>query len=119
MIIILANICILRTVLLGILSTFGATVEDIAWLYPVTWLSTSVCMAVCYGVVINKKASRIPKCVQQQLKGSLTIEHVGGAYKVLPRTSQNATALAAATLSESTSCAMGMQTVQSHRAMVE
>lgn len=63
MIIILANICILRTVLLGILSTFGATVEDIAWLYPVTWLSTSVCMAICYGVVINKKASRIPKCV--------------------------------------------------------
>lgn len=55
MIIILSNICVLRTIVLFAISAQGATAQDIAWLYPLTWITTSICMAVCYRVVIGKK----------------------------------------------------------------
>ena len=48
MIIVLLNICVLRTILLFIIVPFYHDVRGVAMTYPITWATTTACMAVYY-----------------------------------------------------------------------
>lgn len=48
MLIVLMNICLLRTGLLFLIAPQGESVESVASVYPVTWGITAVCMIVYY-----------------------------------------------------------------------
>lgn len=48
MLIILVNICLIRTALLYVIVPRFPSVRTVAAAYPITWALTSVCMTVCY-----------------------------------------------------------------------
>lgn len=48
MAVVVANICVVRTVLLALFTAQAPSVEAVAAVYPVTWAATSACMAVLY-----------------------------------------------------------------------
>ena len=52
--IVLANICVLRTGLLYILCADGASLFAVAVTYPITWVSTAACM-VAYRIVLERR----------------------------------------------------------------
>lgn len=54
MIIILSNICVLRVLLLYIISTTVQGISGVALVYPITWGTTSLCMAAYYWIHIKK-----------------------------------------------------------------
>ena len=72
MLIILGNICLLRTVLLFAIMSQWKDIRGIAVTYPITWLATAVCMSVYYKKGIWLKRSGIPgDGVDQQLEKPL------------------------------------------------
>ncbi len=50
MVVVVANICAVRTVLLALLTARAVSVEAVAAVYPITWAATSACMAVLYAL---------------------------------------------------------------------
>lgn len=48
MLIVLLNICVFRTILLFAIMTFYTDVRGVAMVYPITWATTSACMALYY-----------------------------------------------------------------------
>ena len=52
--IVLANICVLRTGLLYVLCADGTSLFAVAVTYPITWVSTAVCM-VAYRIVLERR----------------------------------------------------------------
>ncbi|MCQ2433010.1 MAG: MATE family efflux transporter [Clostridia bacterium] len=48
MLIIVGNMCGVRLIALRILMVRFHSAEGIAWVYPITWLTASICLAVCY-----------------------------------------------------------------------
>lgn len=48
MVIILTNICILRTILLYFTMSYSQSIKGIAMTYPITWASTAIFMAIYY-----------------------------------------------------------------------
>jgi len=56
MLIILCNICLLRTTLL-LHPFFYSRIPGVAMTYPITWFVTSCCMAVLYGIVVGRRKS--------------------------------------------------------------
>lgn len=56
MVIILVNICILRTVFLIVLMQYSKTVETVTIIYPLTWLTTAICFILYW-----KSRKWIPK----------------------------------------------------------
>ena len=55
MIIIIANVCALRIALLRYLSVTYNTVRSLAFAYPITWATTSVCFFIAFIVIVSKK----------------------------------------------------------------
>ena len=59
--IVLANICVLRIVLVWSLCVAGGTIEAIAATYPITWASTALCLVVArMGYIRVTKGQRNP-----------------------------------------------------------
>lgn len=56
MVIVLINICIIRTILLFIIVPLYPTIRGVAMTYPMTWGLTSICMAVYY--LYHKKSRK-------------------------------------------------------------
>lgn len=48
MMIVMTNICVIRTILLFFMVHRFQSVQSVAAVYPITWLLTAVCMMVCY-----------------------------------------------------------------------
>lgn len=46
--IILANMCIIRPAYVTVVSGIWPGAQAIAWVYPLTWLTTSLCMTICF-----------------------------------------------------------------------
>ncbi len=61
MIIVLLNICVLRTILLFTITTYYADLRGVAITYPVTWATTAVCMSV-YFLKGKWLVQHAPKC---------------------------------------------------------
>lgn len=49
MLIILANMCLIRPIYVSIISKIYPTAAAIAWVYPITWLTTGICMYFIYS----------------------------------------------------------------------
>lgn len=58
MVIVLINICIVRTVLLFFIVSNIQNVRGVAVVYPVTWMMTAVCM-VLYYIWFYKSKDRV------------------------------------------------------------
>lgn len=58
MAVVVANICVVRTVLLALFTGQAPSVEAVAAVYPVTWAATSACMAVLYVRHRRRRAAR-------------------------------------------------------------
>lgn len=58
MAVVVANICVVRTVLLALFTGQAPSVEAVAAVYPVTWAATSACMAVLYVRHRRRSAAR-------------------------------------------------------------
>ena len=58
MLIVIVNLCLLRTALLFLIVTRWPDVRGIAVCYPITWAVTGACMLVCW----LKRASKIEAC---------------------------------------------------------
>ena len=56
MIIILLNICLLRTILLFVLMPIYPDVRTVAVTYPITWTTTVICMTLCSKRFLEKLA---------------------------------------------------------------
>ncbi|MDD2478046.1 MAG: MATE family efflux transporter [Candidatus ainarchaeum sp.] len=48
MLIVLLNICVFRTIMLFVIVAFYTDVRGVAMVYPITWATTSACMAIYY-----------------------------------------------------------------------
>jgi Na+-driven multidrug efflux pump len=55
MAVIIGNLCVLRLLLLEILSRVVGTLQSIAAVYPLTWGGTALCFIVLYAVTIRGK----------------------------------------------------------------
>lgn len=55
MIIIIANVCVLRISLLRVFSKIYNTVRSLAFVYPITWATASVCFLIAYIVILRKR----------------------------------------------------------------
>jgi hypothetical protein len=55
MIIIIANVCVLRISLLRVFSTVYHTVRSLAFVYPITWATASFCFVIAFIVILRKK----------------------------------------------------------------
>jgi Na+-driven multidrug efflux pump len=54
MLIIVTNMCVLRIALLALFSERFHTVRSMAWVYPITWITTSLCFIAAFAVVMRK-----------------------------------------------------------------
>lgn len=59
--IVLLNICILRTGLVLLFTAGGVTVEGVAWAYPISWATTAVCMVVARIVIEKRKGHMLAR----------------------------------------------------------
>ncbi|MGN1411184.1 MAG: MATE family efflux transporter [Oscillospiraceae bacterium] len=59
MIIIMLNICGLRTILLTIFTHINPVLESVAWVYPISWITTAISFIIYYK--INSKKLLAPK----------------------------------------------------------
>ena len=57
MIIILLNICLLRSILLFVLMPIYPDVRTVAATYPITWTTTAICMTLCSKRFLQKKCN--------------------------------------------------------------
>ena len=48
MVIIVVNMCVIRILILKVIMILDPSAVGVAHMYPITWLSTSVCMILCY-----------------------------------------------------------------------
>ncbi len=48
MVIIVVNMCVIRILILNVIMILDPSAVGVAHMYPITWLSTSVCMIFCY-----------------------------------------------------------------------
>lgn len=48
MLIVMTNICVIRTILLFIIVDSFGTVQSVAAVYPITWFLTAISMSICY-----------------------------------------------------------------------
>ena len=55
MIVIIANLCVLRVSLLAVFSRVYHTLPAIGSVYPITWAGAAVCFVVIFSVIIRKK----------------------------------------------------------------
>ena len=55
MIIIIANVCVLRISLLRVFSTVYHTVRSLAFVYPITWATASFCFIIAFIAILRKK----------------------------------------------------------------
>lgn len=55
MIVTIANICVLRVALLTIIDNTYHAVQPLAYVYPITWATTSLCFFIISTVLVNKK----------------------------------------------------------------
>lgn len=62
--IVLLNICILRTGLVLLLTADGVTVEGVAWAYPISWATTAACMVVARVVVQRRQGHALCTCAK-------------------------------------------------------
>ena len=56
MLIIMTNICVIRTILLFVIVPQVQDIRGVAVTYPVTWALTAVCMVICYHFCFKKEA---------------------------------------------------------------
>ena len=55
MTIIVSNMCVLRIALLAVFSEAFHAVRALAWVYPITWASTSLCFIITFAIAIKKR----------------------------------------------------------------
>ena len=55
MIVIIANLCVLRISLLAVFSARIHTIQSLAAVYPITWAGAALCFIVFFAIVIRKK----------------------------------------------------------------
>ncbi len=68
MIIVIANMCVLRIFLLHVFSETFHTIESLASVYPITWAGAAICFLLMFVVVMAKKI-RLDKGDGQALQG--------------------------------------------------
>lgn len=54
MIIIIINICVVRTVLLAIFTSVNPVIESVAWVYPISWITASISLVIYYNIKKKK-----------------------------------------------------------------
>lgn len=55
MVIILLNICVLRSIILLVLMANDPTLTKVALVFPLSWTTTALCLFVCYRIILKKK----------------------------------------------------------------
>lgn len=55
MVVTIANICVLRVVLLTIIDNHYHAVQPLAYVYPITWATTSLCFFIISNILVRKK----------------------------------------------------------------
>ena len=60
MIVIIANLCVLRISLLAVFSATVHTIQSLAAVYPITWAGAAVCFVIFFAIVIRKKLKTEP-----------------------------------------------------------
>lgn len=55
MVITIANVCVLRVALLTIIDSTYHAVQPLAYVYPITWASTSLCFFIISNILVRKK----------------------------------------------------------------
>lgn len=58
MVIIMLNICGLRTILLEIFTYINPVLESVAWVYPISWITTAISLTIYYRINSKKLLSR-------------------------------------------------------------
>ena len=55
MIVIIANLCVVRVSLLAIFSRTFHTIESLGSVYPITWACAAITFVVVFSVIISRK----------------------------------------------------------------
>lgn len=59
MLIVLANICVLRCIVIAALMAQSPCVESVAYSYPITWSTSAICMLIAYRIITRREEFRV------------------------------------------------------------